>query len=68
MSELESGGKKWSCAACNVPLVLKKTVFEYMGHTVSHEVPRCPKCGAIFIPKELAEGRMAEVEEQLEDK
>ncbi|HHT17595.1 MAG TPA: hypothetical protein GXZ77_07815 [Papillibacter sp.] len=68
MSELETGEKKWICNACNVPLVLRKTVFTYMGHTVSHEVPRCPQCGAIFISRDLAEGRMAEVEEQLEDK
>ena len=47
---------------------MKKTVFSYLGHTVSHEVLTCPKCGKVFIPEELAEGRMAEVEEQLEDK
>ena len=39
-----------------------------MGHTVAHEVPVCPKCGKVFVPPELAEGKMAEVEEQLEDK
>jgi uncharacterized protein with PIN domain len=56
------------CARCNVNLVLKKTVFDYMGRSFTHEVPCCPKCGKVFIPPELAEGRMAEVEEQLEDK
>jgi hypothetical protein len=49
-------------------LVSKKTVLSYLGHTVAHEVPTCPKCGKVFIPEELAEGRMAEVEQQLEDK
>jgi len=66
--ELENGEKKWICNACQVPLEVRKATFTYMDHTVSHEVPRCPKCGAIFISKELAEGRMAEAEEQLEDK
>ena len=65
---MESGEKSWKCALCNEKLVMKKTVFTYMGHTFSHEVLNCPKCGKVFIPKELAEGRIAEVEEQLEDK
>jgi predicted RNA-binding Zn-ribbon protein involved in translation (DUF1610 family) len=58
----------WKCASCDRELVLKKTVLSYLGHTVAHEVPTCPKCGRVFISEELAEGRMAEVEEQLEDK
>ena len=47
---------------------MKKTVFSYLGHNVSHEVLTCPKCGKIFIAEGLAEGKMAEVEQQLEDK
>ncbi len=39
-----------------------------MGHTVAHEVPACPKCGKVYISEELAEGRMSEVEQMLEDK
>jgi ribosomal protein L37AE/L43A len=58
----------WKCGKCNEQLVNKKTVFSYLGHTVAHEVRACPKCGRIFISRELAEGKMAEVEEQLEDK
>jgi len=60
--------KIWKCGKCNQELQLKKTVFSYLGHTFSHEVPTCPKCGKIFISKELAEGRMSEIEELLEDK
>jgi len=56
------------CARCDVNLVPKKTVFDYMGRSFTHEVPCCPTCGKVLIPPELAEGRMAEVEEQLEDK
>lgn len=60
--------RHWKCARCNEELVMKKTVFSYLKQTVAHEVRVCPKCGRIFIPEDLAEGRMAELEEQLEDK
>ncbi len=58
----------WKCALCDEKLVVKKTRFSYMGRDFTHDVPRCPKCGRVLILPELAEGRMAEVEEQLEDK
>ena len=58
----------WKCAKCGVELITRKTNFNYMERTVSHEVPVCPQCGKVFITRALAEGRMAEVEEQLEDK
>ena len=60
--------RAWKCAKCGVALITRKTIFNYMERTISHDVPVCPKCGKVFIPRELAEGRMAEVEEQLEDK
>lgn len=56
------------CAKCGVPLALKKTVFQYLGRSFTHDVPTCPKCGAALIDRELAKGKMAEVERQLEDK
>ena len=58
----------WRCAKCNCELVPRKTVLAYLGHSVSHEVPTCPVCGRVYIPQDLAEGRMLEVEQQLEDK
>ena len=58
----------WKCAKCGEPLVMKKNVFHYMGRSFGHEVPTCPKCGQMFISKELAQGRMAEVEALMEDK
>jgi len=60
--------RAWKCSKCKAPLVKKKTIFSYLGRDVTHEVSRCPKCGKVFIPKSLAEGKMSEVEEQLEDK
>jgi len=60
--------QKWHCGKCSVELIPRKTVFSYLGRTFTHEVNACPKCGAVQIPIDLAEGKMAEVEEQLEDK
>ena len=56
------------CARCDEYLAPRKTVFSYMGRNFTHDVPCCPKCGRVFIPPKLAEGKMAEVEAQLEDK
>jgi uncharacterized protein with PIN domain len=60
--------QKVRCMKCGRELELKKVVFAYMGHTVAHEVPTCPKCGKVYVSEDLAEGRMAEVEQLLEDK
>ena len=65
---MSNTGNAWKCAKCNCPLEPKKTVFEYLGRVFTHDVSCCPTCGRVFIPPELAEGKMAEVEEQLEDK
>lgn len=46
----------------------EKVFFEYIGHSFQHPLPRCPKCGEVYIPESLVRGRMAEVEMQLEDK
>ena len=59
---------RWKCGKCAVELTGKSVVFEYMKRSFSHEVPVCPKCGKVYISQSLAEGRMAEVEEALEDK
>ena len=56
------------CSKCNEPLVVKQAMFSYMRRNFGHEVPVCPKCGKVYISRELAEGRMAEVEVLLEDK
>ena len=60
--------RKLICARCGVAPVLRQTTFSYMGRTFGHEVPVCPSCGKVFISRELAEGKMAEVEILLEDK
>ena len=59
--------RKWKCGKCQKELVPQKVIFTYLGHTFSHDVPSCPECGQVYISKELAEGRIAELEEELED-
>ena len=56
------------CGTCGVELEMMRTQFSYLGHVFHTNVPRCPKCGQVFITEELAKGRMAEVETSLEDK
>lgn len=63
-----SGERELRCAKCGEKLVVKQVMFSYMNRTFGHEVPVCPKCGRAFISRDLAEGKMAEVEVLLEDK
>lgn len=56
------------CTKCKVTLVPLKTSFTYMKHQFQVDLPRCPSCGELYVSEELAKGKMAEVEIQLEDK
>ncbi|MCI8992152.1 MAG: DNA-binding protein [Eubacterium sp.] len=60
--------EKWICRNCRCELEQRKTVFDYLSLTFSEELLRCPKCGRVLIPRELAIGKMVEVEAQLEEK
>ncbi|SKC46595.1 DVU_1557 family redox protein [Maledivibacter halophilus] len=56
------------CYKCQKKLEAGKTYFEYLGHSFFTNILKCPKCGEVYIPEELAKGRMSQVEMQLEDK
>ena len=56
------------CQKCNVPLESGRVTVQYMGNAFPVELPRCPKCGLVFVPETLATGKMLEVEKALEDK
>jgi hypothetical protein len=56
------------CGCCNIKLELTPTTFEYMGHVFHHDLPRCPQCAQVYIDEALAQGRMRDVEMELEDK
>ena len=56
------------CTRCNVPLEKSEAKFDYLGHKFRHNAQKCPICGMVYIPEELVDGRIAEVETMLEDK
>lgn len=56
------------CDKCNVPLTLGKVTLSYLGSSFPVELYKCPKCSLVFIPEELALGKMDQVEKALEDK
>jgi hypothetical protein len=66
VSQAES--RNWICARCQVPLEMGKVDVGYLDSAFPVDLPRCPRCGQVLISEELAMGKMAEVEKQLEDK
>jgi len=58
----------WSCMKCSVPLETGKVNVGYLGSVFPVDLLRCPKCGQVFVPEDLAVGKMIEVEKLLEDK
>ena len=60
--------QKLICEKCNIPMEPMEARFRYLKRDFKHKVLRCPDCGQIYIPKDLAKGRMKEVETALEDK
>ena len=56
------------CDKCQVEMVDADVQFSYLNRSFRHKVPRCPKCGQVFISEELVQGRMSEVEALLEEK
>jgi hypothetical protein len=58
----------WICARCNVSLEQSKVTVAYLGNAYPVDLLKCPQCGLVLVPEELALGRMAEVERTLEDK
>ncbi len=56
------------CAQCQIPLKPGKAHITYMKSTFPVELLSCPKCHAVYVPEELALGKMLEVEKTLEEK
>ncbi len=56
------------CIRCNLGLEVGKVNVAYLGSMFPVDLLRCPQCGQVFVPEELALGKMAEVEKVLEDK
>jgi hypothetical protein len=60
--------KIWSCTKCSLPLERAKVAVSYLGNEFPVDLLKCPGCGLVFVPEDLALGKMAEVEKLLEDK
>jgi hypothetical protein len=58
----------WACGKCGVTLETGTVEVAYMGSKYPVDLPRCPCCGIVFIPEQLALGEMAQIEQLLEDK
>ena len=59
---------EWKCLKCDQHLVVGKVIVEYLDNQFTAKLPKCPVCGIVLISEELAMGKMAEVEQLLEDK
>ena len=64
----ENQNEKIICAKCNVELQPTKINLHYLDNRMSHEFLSCPVCHQVYIPEEMAHGRMHEIERMLEDK
>lgn len=60
--------KNLLCTRCGCPFESRRVTLSYVGRSFSVEVPCCPICGNVYIPMDLAEGKMRQVEELLEEK
>ncbi|MDR1508171.1 MAG: hypothetical protein LBS53_00860 [Synergistaceae bacterium] len=60
--------KTQRCCKCDLDLEIKQTVFSYMGMHFNHDLLRCPSCGQVYISEELVMGKIAEVEQLMEEK
>lgn len=60
--------KVMECLKCGIKMELGNVEVTYLNNKFPIQLPKCPKCGLVYIPEELATGKMLEVEKALEDK
>jgi len=58
----------WQCFKCKVPMVMGKVKVSYLGSDFQIDLYKCPGCGYVLVPEDLATGKMLEVEKNMEDK
>jgi hypothetical protein len=63
-----SNENNWKCSCCDCAMVIGPVTLKYMENEFKTDLPKCPHCGRVYISPELAMGKMAEVEQLLEDK
>ena len=63
-----SDAREMVCNKCGIPLTTGTVTLSYLGSSFPVNLPKCERCGLVYIPEELALGRMLQVEKSLEDK
>lgn len=58
----------WKCFRCDRQLVAGPVLVDYLGNTITTELPQCPACHMVLVSETLAMGKVAEVEALLENK
>lgn len=59
---------KLTCRKCGVKLEKGRAKFLYLDNGFPVELPVCPVCGFVYVPEDLALGKVLAVEKSLEDK
>ena len=59
---------KLTCMKCKVKLQKGNAKFMYLDNGFPVELPVCPKCGFVYVPEELALGKVLSVEKAPGDK
>ena len=59
---------QWRCDRCQCDLVVGQVSVSYMRNRFTADLPYCPNCRTVLITETVATGKMAEVEQILEDK
>ncbi|MEA3283891.1 MAG: hypothetical protein U9Q00_02800 [Synergistota bacterium] len=68
VAEAFARSEEWICDQCGVELETAEVTLTYLGASFPAKIPRCPRCGMVFIPSSVALGKMLQVEQGLEDK
>lgn len=68
MNNYLRGDTPWKCAKCGEPLKPGKVTVTYLGNDFPVELLKCHRCGRVLVTEDLALGKMADVEKNLEDK
>ncbi len=56
------------CGKCGIDLTPGKVTLTYLSSSFPVDLLKCPKCGLVYIPEDLALGKMDMAEKALEDK
>lgn len=56
------------CCKCDILLEADKINVRYLRSTFPTCLLRCPSCGQTYLPEDMAQGKVREVEMSLEEK